>query len=445
MTGARLGGLLWFLLGSAIFVLLGVAWERHSALSMVDFKSVYYGARCLLEGSDPYQEGELLRVYQAEGGDRPTDPAVHRLVVTLYVNLPTGFLLIAPFAALPWGPAHVLWMFVTAASFLLAAYLMWNLAARDAPVISGALICLFLFGSELLLEVGNTAGIAVSLCVIAVWCFVKERFVPAGVLCFALSLAVKPHDAGLVWLYFLLAGGFYRKRALQTLALTAVLCLLAILWVSHVAPHWPAELQTNLQAISAHGGLNDPGPDTIVPRSHGSSVVSMQTVFSVFWDEPHFYNIAAYLLCGPFLLIWALSTFRNRFSQERAWLALASIAALSMLPIYHRQHDTRLLLLTFPAFAMLWAKGGASKWMALLFTGLGVLLTGDTPLQLLAILANHIGASTESFSGKVLTIVLGRPAPLIMLVMGIFYLWAYLRRTSAPAGRLVGRHGARSW
>ena len=83
MTGARLGGLLWFLLGSAIFVLLGVAWERHSALSMVDFKSVYYGARCLLEGSDPYQEGELLRVYQAEGGDRPTDPAVHRLVVPL--------------------------------------------------------------------------------------------------------------------------------------------------------------------------------------------------------------------------------------------------------------------------------------------------------------------------------------------------------------------------
>jgi len=34
------------------------------------------------------------------------------------------------------------------------------------------------------------------------------------------SVAIKPHDAGLVWLYFLLAGGVYRKRALQTLLVT---------------------------------------------------------------------------------------------------------------------------------------------------------------------------------------------------------------------------------
>ena len=52
---------------------------------------------------------------------------------------------------------------------------------------------------------------------VAVWCFIRERFVPAGILCLAVSLAVKPQDAGLVWLYFLLVGGVYPKRALQTL------------------------------------------------------------------------------------------------------------------------------------------------------------------------------------------------------------------------------------
>ena len=151
------------------------------------------------------------------------------------------------------------------ASFLVAAYLMWSLAADYAPVVSGALICIFLFGSGLLLEIGNAAGITISLCVIAVWCFFKEQFVPTGILCMALSLAIKPHDAGLVWLYFLLAGGLYRKRALQTLAVTVVLGLPAILWVSHVAPHWIAELQTNLQATSARGDLNDPGPISVNP------------------------------------------------------------------------------------------------------------------------------------------------------------------------------------
>ena len=43
------------------------------------------------------------------------------------------------------------------------------------------LLCLFLLGSELLLEFGNAAGIAISLCVIAVWCFLKDRFVSAGI------------------------------------------------------------------------------------------------------------------------------------------------------------------------------------------------------------------------------------------------------------------------
>ena len=41
-------------------------------------------------------------------------------------------------------------------------------------------------------------------------------------MCLAISLMLKPHDAGLVWLYFLLAGGIYRKRALQALVADAI-------------------------------------------------------------------------------------------------------------------------------------------------------------------------------------------------------------------------------
>jgi hypothetical protein len=139
----------------------------------------------------------------------------------MYVNLPTTFIVIAPFAMLPWGPAHVLWMTLTAVSLILAAFLVWNLGASYAPNLSLFLICILLANCQMVFYGGNAAGIVIGLCVVAVWCFLRERFVLAGVLCLAISLAIKPHDAGLVWLYFLLAGGVYRKRALQTLLVTA--------------------------------------------------------------------------------------------------------------------------------------------------------------------------------------------------------------------------------
>ena len=70
-------------------------------------------------------------------------------------------------------------------------------------------------------------------------------------MCLGLSLAIKPHDAGLVWLYFVLAGGAYRKRALESLAITAVIGLTAVVWVWHVAPHWMHDWSANLATISA--------------------------------------------------------------------------------------------------------------------------------------------------------------------------------------------------
>src|SRR5208283_1488805 len=121
----------------------------------------------------------------------------------------------------------------------------------------------------------------------------------------------------------------------------------ATIWVSHVAPHWISELESNLQIASTHGSVDDPGPAGVNPEYHGAIEISLQTVFSVFRDDARFYNRTTYLVCGPLLLVWALTTLRRRFSQENAWLALAAVAALSMLPIYHRLHDTSLLLLAF--------------------------------------------------------------------------------------------------
>jgi hypothetical protein len=274
--------------------------------------------------------------------------------------------------------------------------------------------------------------------VVAVWCFLNGRFVPAGVLFLAVSLALKPHDAGLVWLYFLLAGAPHRKRALQTLVVTLVLCLPATLWVSHVAPHWIQELHSNILSTSAHGDLNDPGPATLMGHTP-DLIIDLQTVISVFRDDPRIYNPASYLVCGALLFVWSLKTLKSRISTTSAWLALAAIVPLTMLVTYHRSHDAKLLLLTVPACAMLWAEGGPIGWTALLVNTAGIVFTGDIPLAILDILTKNLHTGTAGLPGKMLTVMLTRPSPLILLAMEIFYLWVYVRR--APARAATTEHG----
>lgn len=433
MKKDRVDGLIFLLLGSAVFLLLGVAMEHASIAPLEDFRALYYPARCLLQNCDPYMESEVLRIYQAEGGALPVDAVRAPVVATQCPYPPSIFLFAAPIAVLPLGSAELLWVTLTVGSLIFASFLMWNLGADYAPVLSGALVGFLLANSEALIITGNAAGIVVSLCAVAVWCFMRERFVAAGILCFAISLAIKPHDTGLVWLYFLLAGGTYRKRALQTLLVTVVLCLPGVLWVWHVSPHWIQELHSNIVAYSAPGGVNDPSLASTGARGI-ESIISLQTVFSVFRGEPQFYNTATYLVCAPLLLIWVFVTVRSRPSRARTWLALASIAALSMLPIYHRQYDAKLLLLTIPACAMLWVEGGVIRWLALLVNAGALVLTGDLFWASSLALIHTLHLPATRLSNQILTAVQVFPAPLMLLITAIFYLWVYMRYARSRAG-----------
>jgi hypothetical protein len=410
---------------------ISIVWGSSTTLNRygtTDFRAVYYGTRSLLQHHNPYDVRELERIVRDEDGERPFETVQQHQAVVLCINLPTTFLFVAPFAVLPFGIAQVLWLALLAGSLVLAAFLAWKLSESFSPIISLLLICTVLANSEGIFLGGNTAGIAVSLCLVAVWCFVEERFVLAGILCMALSLAVKPHDSGFIWLYFLLAGGVGRKRALQSLAVTVVMASSAILWVSHIAPNWMQDWQSNF-AISARGGINDPGPSSSVGFHNLDPVIDLQSVISVFRNDPRVYNLITFLVCGSLVLLWVIATLKFRFSTASARLALASIVPLTLLITYHRPWDAKLLLLAVPACAMLWAEGGLIGWLALLVTSAAVVSTGDIPLAILGILTGNLNSSSESLWGGVLTVLTARPIPLILLLMGVFYLWFFVRYT----------------
>jgi hypothetical protein len=430
MANIRSASVFLILFSSGISILLGVLVDRSSPVGFENYRAVYYGARCLIDSRDPYRAGEFVRVYATESGEFPSDPFKKFLflrAVSICVNLPTTLFLVASLAILPWGLSHVIWLALISVSFTIAAFLVHDLARTYAPRVSLLLICILLANSEVLFAVGNTAGIAVSLCVIAIWSFVKKRYEWLGVIGLGVSLALKPHDSGLAWLFLVVAGGVLRKRALEALAITILLAVPALLWVSRVSPQWPRELAANLAETSAQGDISDPGPHSISRRGSADVIIDLQTVASVFRDDPRFYNPVTLAICASILVILLITVLR-RNAQASVWCGLASIAALSMLPSYHRPYDAKLLLLAVPACAMLWAGGGWVARAAVALTTLAATLTGDIPLAIISILTRDINVFQMGLTAKVLAIWLLRPAPLILLCTAIFYTWIYVRQ-----------------
>jgi hypothetical protein len=400
----------------------------HGGETMMDFGGPYYQAKCAVEHKDPYDPATVLAEFQADGWNLPRGEGrkatVARAVVTMAVYPPTALLMTAPLTAMKWPVARNAWVGLMDALLVVAGLAVWDLA-EGAPLLAGGMTGFMLANCVLLLLLGNPAGVVVPLCVMAAWCFVKQRFGAAGVALLAVALVLKPHDAGFVWLYFLLAGGPGRKRALETLGVAAVLGICAAVWMAPISPHWMQEWHSNLAAYAAKGGINDPGPTGMTDRGFGP-IVSLQNTISLFWDDPRIYNPLSYVIAGGMILAWGFAALRRRESREGTLLALAAISALTQLPVYHRTHDAKLMMLMIPACAMLWAAKGARRWVALGLTAAAIFVTSDLPLILWAAVTAKLQISAATLGGKLEMLALD-PAPVILLAAAGFYLWTYWR------------------
>ena len=67
-------------------------------------------------------------------------------------------------------------------------------------------------------------------------------------------------------------------------------------------------------------------------------------------------------------------------------------------------------------------------------------MTSDIPIALQIALTKNLSFSTSTLGGKVMTVLLLRPAPLVLLVLGCFYLWVYIRYTSLRPGSTPHQH-----
>ena len=67
--------------------------------------------------------------------------------------------------------------------------------------------------------------------------------------------------------------------------------------------------------------------------------------------------------------------------------------------------------------------------MALALTSAGIVLTADIPDEILLLCARSLHIPLTTAWGKIANLLILRPIPLVLLALGWFYLWAYLRYT----------------
>jgi hypothetical protein len=429
-------------LGALLFLVRGRHDEKE-ALQFRDFKQPYASSRCLLHGCNPYSERDTRAEFLKAGGV-DNDFQVFRPFSALYP--PFSFAVLAPIAALDWHSAHQAWFWIVGILFAVAVMLAADLCVGpsvDPDVGPGGnlpsttwanalLLAIFTVTSTILLMLGQISGPVIALLVIGFWCLLREKGVWVAVVAFTLALALKPHDSALLICYLPFAGRVWRKTFMATAVLTAIVIVAGTLWCTHepASAHWLADLETNLHGNASAGGVNDPTRGSL----EALNMANLQPVFAAEDSDEHVYNAAAQLVTLVLLGAWAVPAYRMRNGSAKHLLAIASMACIMLLPIYHRQYDTRVLLLVFPAVGLLLAWRARTWGVASL--GLLALATLVTSHMYLNRLTMRQGAQIKA-AGAVKTLLLYRPLPLVELALAVLLIAAFYSYARAAAQRLT--------
>jgi hypothetical protein len=425
--------LLLALAGALAFVVRGYHDERE-ALHFRDFKQPYSSSLCLLHGCDPYSEPDTRAAFLSAGGV-DNDRVVFDPYSALYP--PFSLALLTPVAALPYPVAHRVWEALTAAAFSIAVLLTAELCLQfeaSLPVI--VLLALFSLSSTILIMLGQISGLVLALLVIAFSCLIKERLIWLAVLCLVIAVLLKPHDAAIPTLYLLFAGGRWRKAFGWVASISILFAAGSLLWFSSMqsTSHWLPELQANLHGNAAAGSVNNPATG----HMQSINLADLQAILAVVHDKASFYNDTAALVSLVILLCWAVLLWRMPNSLSKHLLAIATIACLALLPIYHRQYDTRILLLAFPAVALLLSRRNHRMPGVVGFALLSA-ATVLTSHQFTNRLQSRDGLAIAHASAAQ-TLLFYRPIPEILLALCLFFLVALARE--ARAGHIRNHAGA---
>jgi hypothetical protein len=400
-----------------------------------DFVPVYTGARCLLHGCNPYDTSQLEQQFYQAGGHAAELPS-WRIDVPVYP--PSTFLVLSPLALLKFPVARVLWFLLNGCLLVTAARLIQNMSPPQHRWLTTILVCYFVITAEIVLVLGQPAVLAISLVIIASYLFLRGRFLPLGAFLFSLSLAVKPQIGGFIVLYLLLRRIHWRYVAMA-MAGAGVLLLSASWMLGHhrLSAAWASTLRANLSATLSAGGSADPRPE----NQQAIGDLNLQSLTSIFFREAHTFNAVAYSVFLALLALGVLVVLRSGASRETHFISLAALSVLSLMPVYHRFYDTRLLLLSIPAIGIIFQKRRVSGALIALLT----LLTTISTQYRVQIFLLQQGRWQNVLGKKFLFILLLRQQNLEMLILFCLYLVAMFSIPFSSAAETDKTECGKTW
>jgi Glycosyltransferase family 87 len=315
-----------------------------------DFTPIITGTYCFYSGCDPYDWSESKHQFAAHGGD----PSLIPWEEEWPMYPPSLYFVTTPLAVLSAPAAASVWFVVSAASLLVAVFLLAGLCSGYNDGLAQMLASLVLLTSPSLLALGQTSTLAISFLVIGVCLLLDSRHRKLAAVCFTISLALKA-QLGLPVLVYFLVDRTYRRWAAPVGIAWAFLVIIGAGWITFATQSfdWYGSLQENLAATTGPGAINDP---SALNELGAESMLNLQALFAVFSGSSRFYNRGTLITTGVIGLFWLAASYRMNPSTFKHYLGIGSAICLGLIGAYHRFYDHASLLLIIPALALLLAK-----------------------------------------------------------------------------------------
>ena len=302
-----------------------------------DFANNSTVARAWFDGNDPYDERSINAAWMN------TQPhAIRGLPKTIEwlssVISPTALPLLFPFTFVPRGIGIYIWAVGSAAFFFVGALAL----ARRVGVSSWVAFagCVLLMGPlQSGVAAGQPAVLSAALMIFAVLAADRHRMTAAGVLA-GIAAALKPQLAVPLIVYFAIDT---HRRAAGIASLTfAFFGAIAVLRMKVAGVAWFGDWVHNMAASAANGSTNDYSQQNPT-RDH---LLNLQLpAYAIF----HSRGIAMGVALGITAILAVIYVYLLRrnapIGRRSNWIALATLAPLLLLPVYHRYYDAVVLVI----------------------------------------------------------------------------------------------------
>lgn len=340
----------WFsLLLASILLVVSAAKYRNGLIPIegIDFSIPYACTRAWLAGTNPYDFDNLKREFESAGGDLPG----FRVDYMPPIYPPPSFIVMIPLSLLPWDTALRVWEVSAYVLVLLMFVAMLKLAGIKFWQPRTLLLLLLVVAfAPLRSAITLTQSALPAICLVTfAMLALHYRFDAVAGCLLALAVGFKPHDAlfGLVYFFVI-----RRWRALTWCGgLLTLMGLIAILRMGPLNMGWTLDVFNWIKLASQPGSIIDPSSGN--PARF--QMIQLPVLLFTMISDPRTVMIANWVICGLLLLTVAGLIYRNTRLQPNPspdLLSISLLAAVFLLPFYHRFPDAMLLLL-----AGAWAVG----------------------------------------------------------------------------------------